>query len=150
MAALARFIPLSEAARRLRVSVKQTRALIASGKIQGGVLPDGEMVVSVDTLPKNNDKRKEDLHEYKKHAKLKGVGIWVSEAQRKYHVPNQTLVRWANGGIIATLGRNGNKRILNEQDVAYCAEIYRQHNGGQGRWLFNEDGTPRSTSSLAG
>jgi len=47
-----RFIPLSEAAQRMRVSVKQTRAMVNSGKIKGGILPDGEMVVSEDTLPK--------------------------------------------------------------------------------------------------
>ena len=75
MAALARFIPLSEAARRMRVSVKETRAMISSGKIQGGVLPDGEMVVSESTIPTQKLPQKEDLPEYRKHAKLKGVGI---------------------------------------------------------------------------
>ena len=49
--ALDRFIPLSEAAQRMKVSVKQTHAMIVSGKIQGGVLPDGEMVVSINSIP---------------------------------------------------------------------------------------------------
>lgn len=137
------FIPLTEAAQRMQVSVKKTRAMIASGKIQGGVLPDGEMVVSINSIPV----RKEDLPEYKKHEKLKGVAIWVSEASRKYNIPNPTIVRWVKAGIIATIGRDRNRKLINEQDVAYCAEIYGTHKG-QGKWIFNEDGTPRKNGLL--
>src|SRR5258706_14374768 len=50
--ALDRFITLSEAAQRMRTSVKETRWMIKSGKIKGGLLPDGAMVVREDTLPK--------------------------------------------------------------------------------------------------
>jgi predicted site-specific integrase-resolvase len=147
MAALARFIPLSEAARRMRVSVKETRAMISSGKIQGGVLPDGEMVVRESTIPTKYFPKKEDLPEYKKHAKLKGMTIWISEAARKYDIPNPTITRWVKAGIITTLGWDRNKRLINEQDVAYCAEIYTKHKG-QGKWIFNDDGTPRQNGIL--
>jgi hypothetical protein len=74
----------------MRVSVKETRAMINSGKIKGGLLPDGVMVVSEDTLPK----RKEDLPEYKKHAHLSGVGIGMGEASRKYNIPTPTISHW--------------------------------------------------------
>ena len=148
MAALARFIPLSEAARRMRVSVKETRAMISSGKIQGGVLPDGEMVVSINSIPV----RKVDLPEYKKYSGLNGVKIGVGEAARKYGIPDSTLHRWAvNKKFIAILERDGQKVLLNEQDVAYCAEVYKQHKG-QGKRVFNSDGTPykpKNGSSLA-
>ena len=137
MAALARFIPLSEAARRMRVSVKETRAMISSGKIQGGVLPDGEMVVGINSIPS----KKEDLSEYKKYAHLKGERIWISEAARRYNLRHQTIVKWAKAGFIKRVGKERNRVLLDEQDVAYCAEIYHQ-NSGQGKTLFNSDGTP--------
>lgn len=136
------FIPLTEAAQRMQVSVKKTRAMIASGKIQGGVLPDGEMVVSITSIPI----RKEDLPEYKKHAKLNGVAIWVSEASRKYKIPHGNLARWSKSGLISILGKDGNRTLLNEQDVAYCADVYEKHKG-QGKWIFNDDGTPRKNNS---
>ena len=138
MAALARFIPLSEAAHRLRASVKETRALIASGKIQAGVLPDGEMVVSEDTLPK----KKEDLPEYKKYARLKGVGIGIAEAARKYYIAFSTLQQWAQRGYVARVGRDKNKILINEQDVAYCVHVYHEGGATPKRRLFNSDGTP--------
>ena len=149
MAALARFIPLSEAARRMRVSVKETRAMISSGKIQGGVLPDGEMVVSESTIPTKQFPKKEDLPEYKKYAQLKGEKIWVSEAARKYKVPHGNLVRWSKAGVISVAGKDGNRTLLSEQDVAYCADVYRKY-GSHGRRLFNIDGTPYKSGSLAG
>ena len=143
MAALARFIPLSEAARRLKVSVKETRAMIASGKIQAGVLPDGALVVSENTLPKT----KEEIPEYKKYVHLKGVGMGIAESARKYKIAFSTLQHWVQRGYVARVGRDKNKILINEQDVAYCTEIYRRF-GGQGKHLFNPDGTLYISESI--
>jgi predicted site-specific integrase-resolvase len=135
--ALDRFIPLSEAAQRMRVSVKETRAMINSGKIKGGLLPDGVMVVSEDTLLK----RKEDLPEYKKHAHLSGVGIGMGEASRKYNIPTPTISHWTKKSFIKIIKKDGQKIFIDEQDVAYCASVYNERKG-QGKWLFKHDGTP--------
>ena len=137
--ALDRFITLSEAAQRMRTSVKETRSMIKSAKIKGGLLPDGAMVVSEDTLPK----RKEDLSEYKKYSHLKGVGIGINQAARNYVIPKTTLYQWYKKSYIKSVGRNGQKVLLNEQDVAYCAGVYHLFSS-QGRRLFNSDGTPYS------
>ena len=141
--ALDRFITLSEAAQRMRTSVKETRSMIKSGKIKGGLLPDGAMVVSEETLPK----RKEDLPEYKKYGHLKGLGISASEAGRQYNIQHSNFIRWAKAGIIATIGRDRNRKLRNAQDVAYCAEVFR-HRSGQGKWVFNPDGTPYIPKSV--
>jgi len=141
MAALPRFVPLQEAARRMRVSVKETRAMIESGKIQGGVLPDGEMVVSESTIPTQKLPQKKDLPEYKKHQELSGVGIGINQAAKEYRIPKTTLYHWFQKGYIKSLGRDGQKVLLNKQDVAYCADVYRK-SGSQGRRVFNLDGTP--------
>ena len=104
------------------------------------------MVVNKDSLPTC----KEDLPEYKKHAHLKGVGIGISEATRKYDLVLSSVQRWVQAGYIARLGTEKNKVLIDEADVAYCAEIYRQRQG-QGKWLFNPDGTPyKKANSTAG
>ena len=141
--ALDRFITLSEAAQRMRTSVKETRSMIKSGKIKGGLLPDGAMVVSEDTLPKskNDLQKKEDLREYKKYTNLNGIGIGVNQASKNYGIPYTTLYQWFQKGYIKSVGRDGQKVLLNEQDVAYCADIYRKV-GSQGRRMFNSNGTP--------
>jgi hypothetical protein len=40
------------------------------------------------------------------------------------------------------LGMDGNKILLDEADVAYCKSIYERMGGGQGKRIFNGDGTP--------
>ncbi len=141
------YIPLSEAARRMRVSLKDARTMLKSGKIEGGKLPNGEMIVVVASLPM----KKEDLPEYKKFAHLASSGIGIAEAARKYAMAFSTIQRWVQVGYISQMSRSGQKILLNEQDVAYCVSIYRKV-GTQGRRLFNSDGTPYKpkTSSLAG
>ena len=101
--ALDRFITLSEAALRMGTSVKETRSMIKSGKIKGGLLPDGAMVVSEYTIPK----RKEDLTEYKKHAHLTGIGIGMGEASRKYNIPTPTISHWTKRNFIKIIKKAG-------------------------------------------
>jgi hypothetical protein len=105
----------------------------------------GEVVVSEEEVRseaiETNGLRKEDLPEYKKHAHLQGNPIWISEAGRKYGILQPTLSKWVRVGIIKIIGREANRILLDEADVAYCAEIYRKH-GKPGRILFNPDGTP--------
>ncbi len=145
MVTLPHYISLPDAAQRLRLNEAQVRALIESGRIKGGTLPDGEMIVTEDSLPQ----RKEDLPEYKLFADLRGKPIWISKAAREYSVTQQTISNWVKAGVIKRLGKEGNKVLIDEADVAYCAEIYRQR-GGQGKTLFNSDGTPyKSKTSFA-
>ena len=139
--ALDRFITLSEAAQRMRTSVKETRSMIKSGKIKGGLLPDGAMVVSEETLPTRNLPKKEDLKEYKRYAHLGGIKIGINEAAKKYGLNFSTLRRWVVSGYVKKVGQIGQKILVNEQDVAYCVWIYHR-SGGQGKRLFNKDGTP--------
>jgi hypothetical protein len=117
------------------------RALIEKGKIRAAILPSGEIGVSEQAVTIMTPTPKEELPEYKKHAHLKGEAIWISEAVRRYEIPLVTISQWVKRGIIKSLGIDGNRVLIDEADVAYCAEIHRQR-GGQGKWLFNPDGTP--------
>ena len=140
MVTLPTFLPLSEAARKYGLEEDRLRALIEKGKIRAGVVA-GEMVVSEDEVRDQAVTRKEDLPEYKKHAHLKGVPIWINEAARKYNLLAPTILKWVRLGVIKRIGNEGNKVLLDEADVAYCAEIYKKF-GKQGRRMFDENGLP--------
>jgi predicted site-specific integrase-resolvase len=139
-------IPLPEAARKFGLAEASLRALVEKGTIKAGKLPTGEIVVSEQDALSQKPTPKEELPEYKKHVHLKGHATWISEAGRTYGISSQTILQWTRAGIIRVLGKDGNKVLLDEADVAYCAEIYRQR-GGQGKWLFNSDGTPYKPQS---
>jgi hypothetical protein len=127
------FISTSEAAHQLEVSEARLRHMIKAGTIKAASI-SGETVVSEASIRELTPR--EQLPEYKKYARLQNVPIWISEAARKYQITLSALQRWVVRGYITRLGQDKNKTLLNEQDVAYCAEIYHQH-GGQGKWLFN-------------
>ncbi|WKZ38274.1 MAG: hypothetical protein QY332_10070 [Anaerolineales bacterium] len=135
---LPKFIPITEAVRKTHLSEKALRSMLHAGKIGGGTM-NGELLVDANTLPT----RKEDLPEYRKFSNLKGAGIGIAEAARKYDMAFSTLQNWANRGFIMRVGRRKNKVLLDEQDVAYCVHIYRLA-GGKGKRIFKEDGTPYS------
>jgi hypothetical protein len=157
---ISKFITLPEAARILGVPETRLRSLVTEGRMKA-IEVNGEFAVSEAsvnkqqkpagtdirkakrqpiTLPSDSGVLKEDLPEYKKYSHLNGVCIWLAEAGRKYNIPHQTIMRWVQKKFILILGKDSNKLLLNEQDVAYCAEIYRNANGR--KWLFNIDGTP--------
>lgn len=84
----------------------------------------------------------EQTPEYKKFLKLKGKTIGVSEAARKYDIPQPTITNWKKRGFIPVLGQEGaQKLLLDESYVAYCAHVFKK-NRGQGKKPFNQDGTP--------
>ena len=85
--------------------------------------------------------KKEETPEYKKHKHLKGKPIHLSGAARKYDVPLVTISQWVKKGYISVMGMDKNKKMLDEADVAYCAEV-RKNRQGQGKWLFDESGLP--------
>lgn len=134
-----RYLSLTEASHRYGIARNQLQRLIEAGTIRVAEIR-GEVIVSEEEV-RGQIARKEDLPEYVQFDHLKGVGIWISEASRKYDIPHPTLSRWKDKGLIRFLGREANKIILDEQDVAYCAYIYRQE-GGQGRRIFADDGRP--------
>jgi len=142
MAALIKFVSLSEAAERLSLESKYLLRLINNGKIEAASI-NGETVVSERDIIKMTPTPRDNLVEYQKFEKLKGTPIWLSEAARKYDLSHITILHWTKKGYIAKLGTDGNKTLLNEQDVAYCKFIYDRMGGStKGKRIFNDDGTP--------
>lgn len=87
-----------------------------------------------------------DYPEYKKHAHLAGCEISISESSRKYKVPPPTISRWVKKGLINRIRKAGARVLIDEADVAYCAEVQTSRRG-QGKWLFNKDRTPYTPTS---
>jgi hypothetical protein len=133
-----RYVPLTKAAIMLNTSMSSLNRMIQSGKIKAVEIA-GEIAVSENSLL--SSMKKADLPEYKKFAHLAGQTIWVAEAARKYNTEHSNIIRWTNRGFIKVLGKEKNRTLLDEQDVAYCAEVHKSR-GGQGKWIFNPDGTP--------
>ena len=141
--ALPTYIPISDAARKYGYKVAELRKMAESGKIDAVQLPDGDVVVSENRLGIPEIANEAELEEYKDqhYADLKGNPIWISEAARKYDVPQPTLSRWVSSGFINKIGIDKNRILLDERDVAYCSGIYKQY-GGKGKRIFSSDGTP--------
>ncbi len=136
--ALQRYLTLNQATNILNTSLSNLYRLIQSGTIRAIEIA-GETFVSETSLL--SSRKKEDLPEYQKFSHLAGQEIWPREAARKYNVSQKTISRWFEKGFIISLGTDKNRVLLDEQDVAYCVEIYRTRSG-QGKWIFNPDGTP--------
>ena len=143
---LPNYISLSEAVARLDLSEARLQDLIRVGtlkaiRIKGETVVDEKRVEEIATKPK-----KEELEEYKQFAHLAGEKISISDASRKYGVRHQTLSLWMKQGHINRLSNDGYRVYINEQDVAYCSFIYEMR-GGQGKRIFNSDGTPYQTKA---
>jgi hypothetical protein len=146
MAALRKFISLPEAAKKIHASVDDLRPLIEKGKIKAATI-NGEIFVDTLTLP-NKIMKKEDMPEYKIFWRLAGSEISIGEAARKYQIPRKNISIWKKKGIITQTSVVGQKTFVNEQDVAYCARIYKtqkekkQTGELKGQWLFGNYGIP--------
>jgi predicted site-specific integrase-resolvase len=142
------FLTLSDAAQKFGMAEASLRALVEKGKIRAGKLPSGEVIVSEQDAQAQKPIRKEELPEYIKYLHLRGTEISINEASRKYDINHQTLLKWVQAGYIKSINNDGYRLFVDEADVAYCHEVYRQRGGGRGRWLFNRDGTPYQPKSV--
>ncbi len=99
---------------------------------------------------KSVPKTKEEMPEYKQFAHLHGQGIWISEAARKYAssgIYQRLITAWVVKGLIRKIRDDGNRVIVDEQDVAYCAYVYRHvmhsaYKGKRPRRIFTPAGIP--------
>jgi predicted site-specific integrase-resolvase len=132
-------VPIQDAANRYGFPLSVLQSLIEVGKIPYMTFQGTILVSETDLLA---GLPKSERPEYKKYAHLKGVGIGINEAGRKYNVSGVTIHRWVKRGLIAVIGKQGSQKVLiDEADAAYCAEVAR-NNPGQGNWVFAADGTP--------
>jgi hypothetical protein len=129
---LEQYIPLPQAAKRLKISAASLQGLIDSGNIRAVKL-NGTVAVAESEL------KQVITREQFKY--LRGMPITISEAAEKYSIGKITFRQWTQRGYIRVL-KEGYGMELDEADVAYCAAVYQAQGGTRGKRLFNEDGHP--------
>ncbi|MEA2008851.1 MAG: hypothetical protein U9O54_06990 [Chloroflexota bacterium] len=142
-----KYIPISQAAMQFGINPTKLHDLATLGKIEAIQLPNGKLAVNEDMDKKvvAQPLRKEDLPEYQQFAHLAGETTWIGKASRDYDIPQPTISRWTNDELIRVVRNEGQKKILDSQDVAYCAFIYQefQEEGEtRGRRIFDDNGLP--------
>lgn len=124
------YIPITDAARIANKSVPELQELIKVGTIKGANY-NGVLIVSIETIPID----REQTDEYRAVSHLRGVGIGVNQASKKYGVNYVTIGGWVRRGLIRRLSGEtvrGQRVLIDEADVAYLCQIYRR-NPGQGK-----------------
>ena len=136
------YLILQEATDKYKISAEVLAQLVESGKIRA-VRLDGTIAVA------EGDVREATKHQSQREsirasvAYLDGQPIGIGEAARKYGLTAQSVSRWARAGYIRILGREGQKVLLNEADVAYVKAIAMRAGGvRQGKAVFTPDFVP--------
>lgn len=105
-------IGIEQAAQDYETSVSTLRFLIRCGAIHAVQTPEGQTLVSIEDLDRVRIPTLPlDL--------LEGQPIHLSQAARKYDLSLANVSNWRARGLIRTLGKQGNRIMLNEKDVAY-------------------------------
>lgn len=133
------YLTITQAAALVSINQQDIDKLVQSGTIRA-IMHNGVALVNQADILANLPVS--ERPEFKKFTHLLGSKIMVSEAADKYHVSHVTILRWVKRGYIPVLQRGPGRAIfIDEAHAAYCAEVYKA-NKGQGKWLFNPDGTP--------
>lgn len=114
------YLPLSEAARKIRMPEINLYQLVQVGKIKSVMLHNEILLNESDVMaqqPREN------------FAHLAGHPIGIGEAGRKYGIAQQTISRWKDKGLIKVIGQEGQKIFIDEQDIAFMADWYKQKPG---------------------
>jgi hypothetical protein len=135
---LDRYIPLSQAAKRLGISPAALEGLIDSGNIKAARL-NGTIAVAEDELDQIVAINRDQFEH------LRGQAITIAQAAEKYSLGNRTIRAWITRGYITVLVP-GYGATIDEADVAYCAAVYQARGGERGKRLFDDQGQPYQLS----
>lgn len=108
------FVSISEAASRTGATPAQIQHLADAGKIRAARVSSGILVAMEDL------KRVVDREDF---SHLDGVAIHISEAARKYKLQQGSISGWRRAGHIRTIGRDKNRILIDEGDVAYIRAV---------------------------
>jgi len=129
-------VPLAAAARRMGRTVSDLKRLCESGIIKSAFTHQGEWFMA------DTELQPDELRD--KFKKLAGHPITVTDAADKYDVPRETIIDWTERyqNQLRVI-KSGYRMTLDEQDLAVCVTIYRQHKKARTvAPLFDEVGRP--------
>lgn len=124
------YLPIDAAAAAAHMTKGELNHMIESGRIKPAMLATGVLLVKQSEIP-----RREETEDYRAVAHLRGVGIGLRQGAEKYGVNNVTISNWVARGLIRRLSgetMRGQRVMIDEADLAYCAAIYKR-NPGQGK-----------------
>lgn len=128
---LEQYIPLPQAAKRLKISSASLKGLIDSGSIKAVKL-NGTIAVAESELDQVITREKfEHLQQ----------PITIAQAVTKYDIGQMTIRGWIERGYITVL-KSGYGMTIDESDMAYCAAVYHAMGGTPGKRIFDENGQP--------
>ena len=130
--AIENYVPLPQAAKRLKITATALQRLIDNG-ILHAVRLGGTVAVPESELNETIFREQFDH--------LRGQAITIAQAIEKYGLIDTTIRRWIDRGYIKVL-KEGYGAHLDHADVAYCAAVYQAIGGVQGKRLFDDNGRP--------
>ena len=125
------FVTVGEAAKRTGADPARISRLAKLGHIRAAALDDGGILVAME------DVKHIVVVDRSKFSHMDGIAIHVSEAARKYRFSIGTISRWARAGHIKVLGKDRNRTLLNEADIAYIRAVADAVGLRQGQDLTN-------------
>jgi len=123
---------LQDAAEKYNIEPERLRELVDQGDVRSGMLGDELIVLEDDvrTYVAERDVTREQF----KH--LEGVEIGVNQAAIKYRFTGVTISDWVKRGKIRLIRQRGNRKLINEADVAYARALADIKGLRSGRPLF--------------
>ena len=123
---------LQDAAEKYNIEPERLQELVDQGEVRSGMLGDELIVLEDDvrTYVAERDVTREQF----KH--LEGVEIGVNQAAIKYRFTGVTISDWVKRGKIRLIRQQGNRKLINEADVAYARALADIKGMRSGRPLF--------------
>lgn len=131
------YITVQDASNIININAQGIIKLVQSGTIRAITHNGVKLVSQADVLARLPVP---DRPEFNKN--LLGKKIMISDLAAKHGLSHVTVMRWVKRGYIPVLDRGPGRSVwIDEAYGTYCATVYKAA-GGQGKWMFNEDGTP--------
>jgi len=123
---------LQDAAEKYNIEPERLQELVDQGEVRSGMLGDELIVLEDDvrTYVAERDVTREQF----KH--LEGVEIGINQAAIKYRFTGVTISDWVRRGKIRLIRQRGNRKLINEADVAYARALADIKGLRSGRPLF--------------
>ncbi len=131
------YISRSEALRRYPITEAELDRLLGEGKIEAVNLIDGDQaqrIIYDDNLAAYVAER--DISP-EKFEHLRGHLMGIGEAAREYKLSQVTISQWVKKGQLELKRQQGQKKLVDEADIAYLAALGRAKKMRPGKKVFS-------------
>ena len=131
------YLTRAEALKRYPITGAELDRLLAEGRLDTVNLvgDDGEQLVLYDDSLADYVSERDIRPE--KFSQLRGNLLGIGEAAREYKLSQVTISRWVQQGRLQVKGEEGQKKLVDEADVAYLAALGRAKKMRPGKKVFS-------------